>query len=306
MKIAHVSLVFGLAVAATAHGENLLTNASFESLDGNGKPERWYSYVHEMPGAVGTVDATLADGQQSITLYTPKPYPGEDPRNNWSQNVFEDLAGVEVEASASVRSRDVDEAAILVQCWDRSRDRLIATETSAADSPIRGTQDWTLIRFRFRVPRGTDYLTFRCVLVGAGRVWFDNVGLSRVEPPPQPIEETAPPPFTAVQEPVVSAVPAGRAPSSVPAMPPDFGALIEANSALTRALEELRDTNQSLLGEIDQLRGQIGETRTQLDEWQASLRDEQARREQAEAEARKPKYGHPLVPSEYREEDEPR
>lgn len=304
MKIALLSFVIGLAAVA-AHGENLLTNASFESVDSSGKPERWFAYVHEMTGAVGTVDATAADGRQSITLYTPKPYPGEDPRNNWSQNVFEDLAGVEVEASASVRSRDVDEAAILVQCWDRSRDRLIATETSAADTPIRGTQDWTPIRFRFRVPRGTDYLTFRCVLVGAGRVWFDNVGLSRVEAPAQQIAETAPPPLADVQEPVVSAAPVERFPSTAQAVP-DIAALIEANSALTHALEELRDTNQSLLGEIDELRGQIGETRTQLDEWQASLRDEQARREQAEADARKPKYGHPLVPSEYREEDEPR
>jgi hypothetical protein len=230
------------ALAAALIGQvNLLTNPGFELRSGE-SPVGWDRFVLPQPGAVGRLDAEAHTGEASALLHTPLPY-RTDPVNNWSQNVYREFSRKEYVARAHIRTVDVGQAALWVQCWQRGQRFPHAFYTTADASPMRGTRPWELVEVRFKVPVGTDFVTLRCVLLGTGSAWFDEVYLGEV------VEEAVPEDEDAKASPMPTATP-------TPAVKAPEGA--EEQIAVLRAeIEKLKQSHYLLAGAVDELRRQL-------------------------------------------------
>lgn len=167
-------VVIAVAFATPASAENLVANPGFEQLKVD-QPARWDVFVAPQPGATGKLVPEASAGEYAVMLHTPLPYDRE-PLNNWSQNILrDDLGGKTLRAEAQIKVAEATEAALWVQCWRRQPWTLLHTANSSFDAPIYGTQDWQTVSMTFDAPAGTDYLAVRCVLIGTGSAWFDEV-----------------------------------------------------------------------------------------------------------------------------------
>ncbi len=294
-----IRLLIALCVVSAANAamaDNLVANPGFEVLTVD-QPQRWEVFVQPQPGASGTLAPAAHTGDYAVMLHTPRPYDRE-PLNNWSQNILQDgLGGKTLRAEAVIKVAEVTEAAIWVQCWRRRPWSLIHTANSSFDTPVYGTQDWQQVSMTFEVPAGTDYLTVRCVLIGTGSAWFDDVTVTEVEAdagaaPVQPaavktpeastpaatVAETVEPvgalvvavpmleeatPETPVPNtaPVMNAESEGitvPAPVVVPdAMAQDLAVATEQSRALAESVARLEASNRALLGELVELREEL-------------------------------------------------
>lgn len=269
----------GLMTAGAA-GENLLANPGFEERSGE-RPAAWNLYVGPHENAYGRLDKTAAEGQYSALLDTPTPYP-KDPFNNWSQNVIAELEGKRLRATGRIRVENAGEAALWIQCWRKQPWGVIGASSSSTESKLSGTSDWQEVSTEMEVPEGTHFVTLRCVLLGAGKAWFDDVSLTGVEAgatpqvaptPPGAVKENTPP--SPPPAPVASAPPPQeQAPLPAPEELPDLGRIEEdiaeareLSWALVDELGRMRDANESLRQELDTLRTELdrlhGEPATQ-------------------------------------------
>lgn len=157
---------------------NLLANPGFEQVVGE-TPTRWNLFVEPREGAYGRIDHEhVFDGKLSVVLYNPEAYPAE-PANNWSQNIIQDLSEVELIISGRIRTLEATEAALWIQCWSKAPVRLLHGATTSTDSPVYGTQDWAQVEMNVKAPEGTHFVTLRCVLLGRGTAWFDDLNISK-------------------------------------------------------------------------------------------------------------------------------
>jgi len=278
---------------APAAPQNLLANPGFEELVVD-RPTGWDLYVEPMAGAFGRLDADARSGQYAVMLHTPLPY-ARDPANNWSQNVIGAYGGKRMRASAYIKVRDAQEAALWVQCWRKRPISVIASASSSTSQPLYGTRDWEQVSFTLDVPRNTDFITIRCVLRGTGTAWFDDIALeidqdaaepqkkSNVAQPSTRPEEHSRSDKTAVSDTDVapSALKeADRAAryattqsdadlASVARMDDELTRLREANIALAEALDQMRAAHDAMLQQLSELQQQLeqirGETRAPAD-----------------------------------------
>ena len=166
-----------LVVALSASDGGLLLNCGFESVRA-GTPAHWDVFVMPQPGAVARADEVHRHGgQYSAMLHTVRPYK-EEPFNNWSQSVLRNVAGKTLELRGFVRTKDATEAAIWVQCWQGGPARVLHVASTALNTPVTGTKEWTAVRTLVEAPLATDFIMVRCVLRGMGTAWFDDVTLS--------------------------------------------------------------------------------------------------------------------------------
>lgn len=174
--------VFAFAAwsAAPAVGMNLLANPGFESRSAD-QPDRWDFFVQPKPGAVARLDNTAHTGEFSVWLHTPTPYEKE-PVNNWSQNIIADFGGQTLQVSGFIRVAEAKEAALWLQCWRKSPWGVLAAASTSIDMPVYGTAEWQEVSMEVEVPEGTSFVTLRCVLLGTGSAWFDDISVSRLEP----------------------------------------------------------------------------------------------------------------------------
>ncbi|MCP4640415.1 MAG: hypothetical protein GY851_08285 [bacterium] len=170
-----------LAMAGPAWAANLLGNPGFEKLRGD-TPDRWSVYVAPQEGAEGTVEGDpVHAGKYAVRLHIPQPY-DKEPANNWSQNVIEDVGGTSLRLSGYIRTHDATEAAIWIQAFRRDPWTLMHMATTSTDTPVYGTRDWERVEMTVDVPKYTDFVVIRCVLLGHGTAWFDDVALEEVGP----------------------------------------------------------------------------------------------------------------------------
>ncbi len=240
-----------LALSAEA---NLLTNGGFE--DGTeDAPVAWKVFVMPMEGAEGRIDnETAYEGRRSAKLHNPKLYPKE-PANNWSQHFFGDIAGKPFRVRGYIKTAEATDAAIWVQCCTREPFRVLRADSSAMQTPVRGTTDWTRVEMVVDAPSKTDFLTVRCVLKGQGTAWFD--GLELFEDRPEPTQKTT----TTTSDVPGETSNDDAAPAAPPPSPPRTrrsSPLFEEDELFgSESLQQLRELNLLMKEELDSMREQI-------------------------------------------------
>ena len=157
------------------------------------------------------------------------------------------------------------------------------------------------------VPEGTDFVTLRCVLMGTGSAWFDDISLiratseteeSEVEEeleeeekvasiPESEMVEKNPPSVVIIPEPV----PVDRAEGQRDAVMPlvtrlesEVRRLREANVLLTDTLLQIQEVNQGLVTEVVSVQAEI-----------RALREEESSAVAPPLEAANPRVS-PLIP----------
>lgn len=308
--------LIALAAVMPAGAQNLLANPGFEDLSAD-VPARWDHFVQPKPGAVAAVSDAAHGGTYAVWLHTPTPYEKE-PVNNWSQNILGGVGGDTVRVSGFIRVEDAKEAAIWLQMWRKRPWGVLGAETTSKDMPVYGTRDWQQVSMDVAVPEGTDFVTVRCVLLGTGSAWFDDLSVTRVSKDsaapavapaptaktgtapavaPTPPGETASPADVPVDPGEFTGTPAGTPPAS--ATGDDAGAptgepgtvmpmmnvlesevkrLRDANVILTDTLQQIQQVNQELLREMLSVQSELRDMKTEKDAAKAPALDPARRR----------------------------
>ncbi len=270
---------------APATPQNLLANSGFEELVAD-RPAGWDLYVEPMAGAFGRLDGDARSGRYAVMLHTPVPY-ARDPANNWSQNIIGAYGGKRLRASAYIKVRDAQEAALWVQCWRRRPVSVIASASSGVSQPVYGTRHWEKVSFTLDVPRNTDFITVRCVLLGTGTAWFDDVTLEIDHDATEPQRKSdatpssahsgerslpdktaagdadAPPSVLKEADRAARDAATQRAAdlASVARMDEELTRLREANIALAEALDQMRAAHDAMLQQLGELQQQLEQMR---------------------------------------------
>ncbi len=253
-------LIIGMTLLSAP--ENLLGNPGFEDLLVDA-PARWECFVAPQEGAFGRLDNHAFTGAYSVMLHTPLPY-AKEPCNNWSQNVIGEFGEKKLALRGYLKTLNATEAAIWVQCWKKAPWGVLYVANSSRDMPVYGTQDWKRVDMTFDVPKGTDFLTVRCVIKGTGTAWFDDLSLietgeAKASPPPEAMPPMGGPASPAGTSPSTPAPPAaGTADQNkLTAVEDEVTRLRRANVALAEALDRIQASNQHLMRELASLRGQL-------------------------------------------------
>ena len=163
-------------IALLAASGNLLVNPGFEAVR-DGAPVRWDLFVMPREGCYGEVDGEVAnEGQYSAKLHNGNPYEKE-PANNWSQSITTNLRNKELAVNGWIKTEGATEAALWLQCFQRTPLRIVAFASTGTDTPVYGDTDWTEVEMQVPVPNETDFVMVRCVLLGEGTAWFDGVSV---------------------------------------------------------------------------------------------------------------------------------
>jgi len=265
--------------ARTTAAENLLANPGFEDLAGD-RPVRWDHFVQPKPGATAELSDQAHSGNYAVWLHTPTPYEKE-PVNNWSQNIIADFGGATLHVSGFIRVEDAKEAALWLQMWRKKPWGVMGAESTSIHMPVYGSQDWQEVSMEVNVPKGTDFVTLRCVLLGTGSAWFDDISVVRAadapgQPkedktlkadapiPPEAIAESdgdaapvapiqgdaAPEVYSDAEAPATSSSPEDGLVPMVNQLESEVRRLRDANSILTDTLEDIQLVNQELLKEM--------------------------------------------------------
>lgn len=144
------------------------------------------------------------------------------------------------------------------------------------------------------VPEGTDFVTLRCVLKGAGTAWFDDLAVTRVEEEKPKEADAAPTDGDEADsdesdseegewEPVEPPVKAEAMADQEVILPlfDDLEAevlrLREANSVLTETLQEIQTVNQALLEEMVAVQEELRKLKEEQGKEAPSLNTEKSR-----------------------------
>lgn len=261
-------------------------------------PAYWRSFVEPREGAYGAVDESeAAVGDNSIMLHIEEPY-ARDPANNWSQNVLEDLAGEELRISAQIRTEDAGEAVIWVQAIRNRPWRILRTASTSERREFSGTRDWTEVSHTFRVPEGTSYVVVRCVLRGAGRAWFDDLRLERLNGEIAPADEEEAESLDIGQNAALTPEDPEERPFDEPGPDEARGtrqddealvqALLDANQVLLDTYQELRRTNEILVERLETLESDLSVVREEFEALEEGVREISESLEEPEADDPEP------------------
>jgi len=245
-------------LALPAVADNLLANPGFEDLTGDA-PTRWDKFLQPKPGAEATLTDMPHGGKYAVKLHVPSPYEKE-PVNNWSQNLMGEFGGATLRISGFIRVEEAKEAAIWLQMWRERPLSVLEAASTSVDTPVYGSVDWQQVSMEVNVPEGTDFVTLRCVLLGTGTAWFDDLVVERVdaaqpeEAEPSPDESD---PLDAVGELESMENPEETVLPFFDELETEVLRLREANAVLTDTLEEIQGVNQSLLEEMTAIREEL-------------------------------------------------
>lgn len=280
-------ILMGLACWPALGGEQLLQNPGFETVT-QGMPQHWVPFVQPKDGAFARSSTIAHVGQRSVMLHTPTDY-DKEPVNNWSQNLMQPLGGYTVSVQGAIRTEEAGEAVLWIQCWRKQPWGVIKYATSTDTQLITGTTDWQTVKFDVAIPTGTDFLTMRCVLLGTGTAWFDDIQIhaqgdeaetkdktkkTEAKKPKkkkkaltpslqESTSEAAPPTKVQIVNPSSSAdVDLARLMESLQS---EFLGLKITNEELMRVILRLESENINLIDEILLLREEVLELKSQVD-----------------------------------------
>lgn len=174
IRTSWITAMATLLLPLAAHGQNLLANPGFDSLQLNGTPHAWSLFI--MPGndALGDSARIAHDGDYSVMLETLSPY-NREPVNNWSQPIFDDLTNTTLTLTASIRTENAGNAGLWIQCFRRGQSQTLSEATTIQSTPLSGTHGWSKVSTTIDPPADTDFVMVRCILLGTGKAWFDSL-----------------------------------------------------------------------------------------------------------------------------------
>lgn len=244
-----------------AGAENLLANPGFDVLTLEGMPAQWNLFVMPDNGALGQSDTVAHDGGYAAMLHTPKRY-AEEPLNNWSQVIYDDLVGKEVTLTAHIRTENVQEASVWIQCFRKQPLRLLAKASSQDEYSLSGTNGWTRVETSLVPPNGTDFLVIRCLIAGQGMAWFDSLSLAEAVAEAAPLEEMEAIEAIEVIEPVEDVVDLPALETAEPAV--DAADVIAVSEMMHETIRELERSNRALLDQIVIIQEDLNKYRSEL------------------------------------------
>jgi hypothetical protein len=231
-------------------GENLLLNPSFENVS-DGKAADWALFVTAEPSAEGRVDdKTFCDGRHAAMLRNAEAYANE-PDNNWSQNIVKELAGKTLIVGGLIKTEKAGGADIWLQCWRRDPWGVLLVARTSDAFPVSDTEDWTPVAMKVTAPSGTDFVTVRCVLKGAGTAWFDDI---------RAVEADTNDSVDSEVEELAKNLPHWKGKSREEVAK---GVLRETKS-LSEGVQELKKTNEALKKELEEVRKQLEDLHSEI------------------------------------------
>ncbi|MEA3364844.1 MAG: cell division protein ZapB [Candidatus Hydrogenedentes bacterium] len=250
-----------LLLLTTASG-NLLVNPGFEAVRGD-MPIRWDLFVMPQEGCYGEVDPSVhQEGKYSGKLHNGRPY-DKEPANNWSQSITTNLRNKELLVRGWIKTEAATEAALWLQCFQRRPLRIVAFASTGDLMPIYGDMDWTEVEMRVPVPNETDFVMLRCVLLGEGSAWFDDLSVEDA------LESKAGKPVTISQSSEKAETPRRPETKEPPSTSAKEGESLEelraTRQALTDANRTLRELNTSLLAQINALQEEVQRLREEIE-----------------------------------------
>jgi hypothetical protein len=269
--MASTALLHAILFLACA-ADNLLANPSFEETAVD-LPARWDLYLKPHPGATGKLVGESHTGDLSVFLHTPTPY-DRDPVNNWSQNIIAEIAGQTLHLSGYIKVQEAKEGALWVQCWRRQPWGVLKAITTSTDAPIYGTKEWEQVEITLEVPQGTDFITVRCVLLGTGAAWFDDISIAKTKPvksesTPEDSEaddatkeDSALPEEASPEETVV--INTTEDSEDIKKVEAELARFRQANLLLAEGVQGIQSSNKELLEEILRLQIQLEKLRGQV------------------------------------------
>lgn|GEM_PF-629049 len=247
-------LVTPRAYAAQDNSDNLLRNPGFEDGD-QGRPEGWAYFLAPADGAEAVWDETVhRSGKRSVMLHIGNPY-DQEVYNNWYQHVGTLPAGKKLILSGYIRSKEVTDAALWLQCWGERSQELLRLVTTSVGYPICGTGDWTYVQTSVTPPPEMAFVTVRCVIAGTGTVWFDDIRLVAEQEHERDTlsKQTDPHPTLTDQE--------------------HLRELLKAHQELLEVNKGLADNVRLLMEEIGGLRDELDELTTSIETWHSNQSD---------------------------------
>ncbi len=238
------------AQCAEEESENLLSNAGFES-GTNGQPDIWRYFVAPADGAEALWNEVIhRSGKRSAMLHIETPY-AEEVYNNWYQHVKVTPVPQQLNLSGYIRSKDVTDAALWLQCWRESSPEVLRFATTSVGHPVNGTVDWTRVETSIVPPPETSFLTVRCIIGGKGSAWFDDLQLVAEKE-----RDTIPPAQTTDDR-------AKKVDQDA------FKELLEAHKTLLQVNKDLAENTRLLMEEVARLRQELNGLKLSLENWRS-------------------------------------
>ena len=118
-------------------------------------------------------------GSHSVSIAMDSTHPQEVIAYNWTRTFDDFTIGKKYVISGWIKAKNLKETAwIVVQCWDDNR-KIIGFASNQYSHPVKGTNDWTLVKSDFTVPEGTIEVRIRAGIASpqdnGGKVWFDDI-----------------------------------------------------------------------------------------------------------------------------------
>ena len=169
--------VLSVLVLATAYGQELVENGSFDSgaegwrnrlADAAGVQSEWLPAAGRGGSGCAHIRATT-DSERRCWIW---------------RHVVEDMpAHKALRVSGWIKGRQVAKhAAICVQGWDAERVQIVDFATTQTADPPTGDFDWTRVETDFTPSSATKTVHILVFISGNGEIWFDDISAVPIDP----------------------------------------------------------------------------------------------------------------------------
>ncbi|MCD4786262.1 MAG: hypothetical protein K8T10_20760 [Candidatus Eremiobacteraeota bacterium] len=177
--IISICLLIGFMTVSAIGAKQIIKNPGFEKVKNN-LPLNWNWVGWFKPEVNFALDSQIKHSGKysasiSIKKITPRLQKFGPP--NWAQNITKDVpAGKKIKMTGYIKTKNVSgNAPIGIQCWNTKTGKMIKFGTTQYSQPISGTKNWKKVTVEMEVPKETDKMRILCMLMGTGKVWFDEV-----------------------------------------------------------------------------------------------------------------------------------
>lgn len=154
-----------------------LENGNIELLDDAGQPLSWMiCNLQAHNNGHWSVDSSInrgKDGQHSLVIESEV---ATDNTNKWWGQVLQVKPGTQYKLTAYAKTENVHGGAVISIGY---LDELGGAMGGVNSAILKGTNDWRELTIVFQVPQGITQANISLSLVGAGKVWFDDVSFGK-------------------------------------------------------------------------------------------------------------------------------